>query len=356
MKVGFILVSNSGNPIPSTRVATLNMFPLLRAAGCDPQIVFEPDTSTATPNLDGLLPTILAGGYALVVFQKVCGDSAVALARQLGQAGIRTIYSVCDFIDIPMAEATDATVCVTDYLKSLYPANLQYKIHVVHDGIERPDVEKVEWGVRRATSAHPLRAVLVTSAQLDWLPVIGNPPPWLHVTIVGRYPPPGQVLQRLREAKWQLEHAAKHGHGWNSLRFMANRSIRCVAWDPVNVYEHMRQADIGIIPVETGNGSGSRPAMPGWQVKSENRLSMKMCVGLPVIATPIPSYEPLIRQGENGYLASSPEDWRRYLEALREPELRAAVGRAARASVQQRYSMQEQARLLLDVLRNVLHR
>lgn len=354
MKIGFVLLSNSDRPIPSTRVASLNMFPLLRAAGCDPRIAFEPDTDTATPNLDGLLPGIVAEGYDVVVFQKVYGASVVNLARQLGQAGIRTVYSVCDFVDVPMAEATDATVCVTDYLKSLYPEALQHKIHVVHDGIERPEVQKTEWGMHHATAAHPLHAVLVTSAQLDWLPLIGDPPPWLRVTIVGRYPPPGQVLRRLREVKWQLEDAFRQGRGWSSLRFLANPRIRCVAWHPADVYEQMRQADIGIIPVETGQYPGSRPAMPGWQVKSENRLSLKMCVGLPVIATPIPSYEPLIRQGENGYLASSPEDWQRCLEALRDPALRAAMGRAARATVRQRYSMEEQARLLLAVFHKIL--
>lgn len=353
MKIGFILLSNSARPIPSTRVAALNLFPLLRAAGCEPHIVFEPATATETPKLDGLLPAIVAGRYDLIVFQKVQGASAVALARQLGAAGIRTLYCVCDLVDAPMAAATDATVTVTAFLKSLYPAELQHKIHVVHDGIERPEVSKGDWGHRRATPAHPLRAVLVTSAQLDRLPVISDPPPWLSVTIVGRYRPPSQPWQRMREAKWQLAHAAEQGRGWTYLRFLANRRIRCVAWHPSGVYELMRQADIGIIPVETGHGAGAGQAVPSWQVKSENRLSMKMCVGLPVIATPIPSYEPLIRQGENGYLASSAEDWMRHLEALRDPDLRAAIGRAARASVQQRYSMQEQARLFLAVLRSL---
>lgn len=357
MKIGFILLSNSARPIPSTRVAALNLFPLLRAAGCQPQIVFEPASATETPNLDGLLPSIVAGGYDLIVFQKVQGPSAVALARQLADAGIRSVYCVCDLVDAPMAAATCATVTVTAFLKSLYPAELQHKIHVVHDGIERPEVQKGDWGQRRATPAHPLRAVLVTSAQLDRLPVIATPPPWLHVTIVGRYRPANQPLQRLREAKWQLARATEQGRGWTYLRFLANRRIRCVAWQPGTVYELMRQADIGIIPVETSYGASAGQAAPSWQVKSENRLSMKMCVGLPVVATPIPSYEPLIQQGENGYLASSHEDWLRCLEALREPALRAAIGRAARASVQQRYSMAEQARLLLAVFQQVsLHK
>src|SRR5437870_4093220 len=33
VKIGFVLLSNSRNPLPSTRIAALNMVPFLRAAG-----------------------------------------------------------------------------------------------------------------------------------------------------------------------------------------------------------------------------------------------------------------------------------------------------------------------------------
>jgi glycosyltransferase involved in cell wall biosynthesis len=81
---------------------------------------------------------------------------------------------------------------------------------------------------------------------------------------------------------------------------------------------------------------------------------MKMCVGLPVIATPIPSYEPIIEHGRNGFLARSRQEWIEYLNVLRDPTLRKSIGEQARESVLRRYSMQEQARLLVGILQELI--
>jgi hypothetical protein len=354
IKIGFVLLSNSQHPIPSTRIAVLNMFPFLRSANFEPHIVFEPADGTETPDVSGLAPRLLAEGFGMVCFQKVHGSSVVQLARQLTAAGVKTVYCVCDLVDVAMAEATDATIVVTDYLKSLYPSTLQPKIHVVHDGIEHPDVHKTNWNRHRGSRSHPLRAVLVTSAVLDRLPIISAPPEWLEVTIVGRYPPLEQSLQRVREARWMFARQRDLRARLAYLRFLANRRIQCLAWDPVDVYDKMRAADIAIIPIDTWPEHEPSKLPPSWKVKSENRLTMKMCVGLPVIATPIPSYEPVIQQGRNGFLAHTPQEWAEYLDALRDPVLRHAVGEQARESVLERYSMQEQARRLLEVLHGLM--
>ena len=49
-----------------------------------------------------------------------------------------------------------------------------------------------------------------------------------------------------------------------------------------------------------------------------------MSLGLPVLASPIMSYEELIKNGENGYLCDSFEDWRKGLENLKSKEIRNA--------------------------------
>jgi glycosyltransferase involved in cell wall biosynthesis len=151
-----------------------------------------------------------------------------------------------------------------------------------------------------------------------------------------------------------LRDSRSNGERLAFLRFLANARIHCAAWDPVDVYRHMLDADIGIIPVDAVEPPAGDTAVPSWKVKSENRLSMKMCVGLPVVATPIPSYLPLIRPGENGFFARTPAEWRAHLDSLRDPRVRDRVGQAARASVLQRYSMEEQGRLLSKVLSSLV--
>jgi len=353
-KIGFVLPSSSDHPLPSTRIAVLNMLPFLRAAGFDPQIVFEPPETNAQPELPDLAQRLADEGFRAVVFQKVHGASAEAAARALRAAGIKTVFGVCDIVETAMVEATAATVAVTEYLRSLYPPALQAKIHVVHDGIENPSVHKTDWGSGRADAQRPLRAVLVTSVSLTRLPIITRPPDWLEVCIVGDYPRPSQVIQRMREVRWKML-GQRRDERLDYLGFLTDRRIRRVSWDPAGVYRHLLEADVGIIPVDAESAAEPADGVPSWKVKSENRLTLKMSVGLPVVASPIPSYEAVVQQGSNGFLARSEAEWWQHLEALRDPALRRRIGERARQSVHERYSMNEQARRLLAVLHVLLH-
>ena len=353
MKIGFVLLSNPANPIPSTRVAVLNMLPQLREGGLEPDIVFSPERPSETPTLpDDLFDRVRAGGYDIVVFQKVRGPDVTRLVGRLRAVGIRTAYMVCDLVDAEMAEITDATLLVTEFLRSLYPARLADKLHVVHDGIEQPNAVQQDTPRTQAHGSRrtPLHAVLVTSARLDSLPVLGTLPDWLQVTVVGRYAPGQDILSRFNQARWTLSEQSGLTRRLAFIRFLADRRIRCEAWNAEGVYEQLARADIGIIPIDSTPWTAAVGTLPPtWMVKSENRLTLKMAVGLPVVATPIPAYEPVIRQGINGFLATSRTQWLEALDVLRDPDTRRNIGQAARASVLQRYSQQEQARRLIEV-------
>lgn len=352
VRIGFVLASHSRDPLPSTRIAVLNMFPYLIAAGFEPEIVLEPASPTVTPNLAGLEARIVERQCRIVFLQKVHGPALEHLARRLSARGIATVFCVCDVVVPGMVDCTDATVAVTDHLRERYPPALRHKIHVVHDGIENPQVCKAAHGRHGGSRWHPLQAVLVTSTAPDRLPVIRRVPPWVKVTIVGAYAPDDAPMRKLREAvrQWRgqpssqrLRHAA----------FLLSPRIRRVAWHPRGVYEHMQAADVGIIPVEADAATREDP-LPVWQVKSENRLTLKTAVGLPVVASPVPSYEPVIEHGRNGFFARDRREWLAHLEALRDPDLRASIGQTARRSVIERYSMEEQARRLVAVLRGLV--
>lgn len=349
-KIGFVLLSNSQAAIPSTRIVVLNMLPYLRAAGFDPHIVFDPVIGTATPELPDMAARLKLEGFQIIFFQKVHGPSAVALAMALRAVGIKTVFGICDYVQIPMVEATDLTITVTDYLRELHPTHLQSKIFTVHDGIENIDAHKVEWGTHRGSQTKPLQAVLVTSFRLDRLPVLISPPSWLQVTIVGNYAPLAHRSQRWKEAVFLLQKQNSWRDKLKCFRFLVNPRIRRVAWDAWGVYDAMRQADIGIIPIESDVSQG---ALVGWQMKSENRLTLKMSMGLPVVATPIPAYLPVIVQGQNGFLARDRDEWLSCLAALRDPALRKSMGQRARITATQRFSMELQAEKLVRVLRSL---
>lgn len=352
MKIGFVLLSNRSRPIPSTRVAVLNVLHLLREAGFQVDVLHEPEVATETPALpDDLFDKALAARFDMVVFQKVHGPSVLQLVGRLSAAGIKTAYLVCDLVDPVMSQRTDGTIVVTDFLRELYGPELAHKVHVVHDGIERPDVAKPAVRPIFASRRDPLKAVLVTSAQLTAVPVLANPPDWLDITIVGAYPPRQQRRARFDQARWAFAAMSAWPERRAYLRFLAHPRIHCVAWQPEAVYQRLLDADVGIIPIDVEpytTQPGLRP--PLWAVKSENRLTLKMSIGLPVVASPIPAYEPIVQQGRNGFLARNAQQWLDALQTLRDPEARARIGRAARESVQQRYSMHEQAKRLAQAL------
>lgn len=351
IKIGFVLLSNSKTAIPSTRIVVLNMLPYLRAADFDSHIVFEPATSTKTPDVFGLATRLKTEGFQIIFFQKVFGDSVLALAQALRLLGIKTVFSICDFVNPAMCEACDLTIVVTDYLKSLYPPQLQHKVHVVHDGIEQPLLHKSEWLAHTGSRLQPINAVLVTSSTLQRLPLLASPPPWLRITIVGNYSPDANKLRRLGENHWRLNRLGNWSQKWNYFRFLTNPRITCEAWGAESVYAAMQQADIGIIPIEV---DPVRDPTGEWRLKSENRLTLKMAMGLSVIATPIPSYEPVIEQGVNGFLAHNISQWHSYLSELRDPALRQSIGQQARQTALTRYSMDLQATKLIALLHQLI--
>lgn len=352
MKIGFVLLSNRLKPIPSTRVAVLNVLSGLQQAGLQADILHEPDQATETPALpDRLFDDVMAARLDMVVFQKVHGSAVLQLVDRLRAAGVKTAYLVCDLVDQEMAQRTDGTIVVTDFLRELYGPALAHKVHVVHDGIERSDVIKPQTRPVAASRRDPLRAVLVTSAELTAVPVLTDPPDWLDITIVAAYPPKAQRRARFDRARWAFAGMTNWADRRAYLRFLSHPRIHREAWHPDGVYRHLVDADVGIIPIDVEpyvRQSGVRP--PAWAVKSENRLTLKMSIGLPVVATPIPAYETVVEQGRNAFLARDRSDWLDCLGQLRDPEARRRIGAEARRSVEARFSIREQTARLARAL------
>ncbi len=107
--------------------------------------------------------------------------------------------------------------------------------------------------------------------------------------------------------------------------------------------EEIAQVDVALAPLEPDN--------PYCRAKSEVKYVEAGLVGVPVVATPTEAFRFAIRDGENGFLAATTEDWIRALRALIErPELRRRVGARAREDVLRRYAPEARSRELVEVL------
>lgn len=355
-RIGWVLLSPRAAAQPSTRIAALNMMGDLQAHGFVSSVLYEPEQGCEQPELPPLatlLAQVRQERLDLVVLQKVHGPAVLALADALRREGVKTVYMVCDLVLPEMVERTDLTLTVTDYLRQLHPAALQPKIRIVHDGIEHAELHKTAPRADRGSAGAPLRATLVTSAPVYKLAPLGAPPDWLQLKIVGRYPPPRSWTAGIAEHGWRLKRLASWAARWRYLGFVTNPRIRTENWSVQRAHEALLGADIGIIPVDTRETAGPGAPPPMWMRKSENRLTMKMSMGLPVIASPVPAYLDVIEQGVNGFIARDAADWRQCLEALRDPQLRRDMGAKARETVLHRFSRERQAEALAAALREL---
>jgi len=124
--------------------------------------------------------------------------------------------------------------------------------------------------------------------------------------------------------------------------------LEFVEWSEASEVAQVQGMDIGIMPLL------DRPFERG---KSGYKLIQYMACGLPVVASPVGVNRDIVRIGENGFLASDPEQWSTSLQALIEdPGLRSRLGQAGRARVETDYSLASQAPRLVEVFREVIRR
>ncbi|MET0153173.1 MAG: glycosyltransferase family 4 protein [Candidatus Binatia bacterium] len=114
-------------------------------------------------------------------------------------------------------------------------------------------------------------------------------------------------------------------------------------WSAASEVEELQEFDVGIVPLPDDDWTRGKSAFKALQC---------MGMGIPVVCSAVAANLELIRHGENGLLASSPDEWVEGVGRLiADASLRERIGMAGRRTVEQRYSMERSARLLGQVLR-----
>jgi len=114
-------------------------------------------------------------------------------------------------------------------------------------------------------------------------------------------------------------------------------------WSADTETEDLRVLDVGIMPMPDD------PWSPG---KCSLKALQYMAMGVPAVCSDVGANREVISHGENGFLATTPEEWLKYLGILiDDAALRARLGRAARKTVEERYSMRSCASLFADTVR-----
>jgi glycosyltransferase involved in cell wall biosynthesis len=119
--------------------------------------------------------------------------------------------------------------------------------------------------------------------------------------------------------------------------------IECKPWHLENEVSDLHLFDIGIMPLADNEWTRGKCGFKALQY---------MAVGIPAVVAPVGVNADIIQNGQNGFLASTLDQWEDYLSALlRSAELRERIGMAGRRTVEQEYALHIHAPRLLTVLR-----
>lgn len=119
-------------------------------------------------------------------------------------------------------------------------------------------------------------------------------------------------------------------------------------WSEETEAESLSRIDVGIMPLqETAWSAG----------KCGYKLVQYMAAWKPVIASPVGANRAIVRHEHNGFLASSADEWSRYLSSLKtDLSLRRRLGIAGRRQVEAAYSVESNVRRLEEALRAATQR
>lgn len=171
-----------------------------------------------------------------------------------------------------------------------------------------------------------------------------NPAP-----VVGWMGSPSTYAQLLPTLTDLAEHRASLGVTFSVIGSGLNDSplpgVTSRDWSEQTEVSDIAAMDIGVMPL---------PDDPWSRGKCGYKLIQYMAAGLPVVASPVGVNADIVEHGVNGFLASTPAQWRAAIADLAgDADLRARMGAAGRRKVIERYSLRAQAPRFVAALKSV---
>ena len=298
MKVGWILCGNimGGSP----RQIGINTSNWLNKNGVE-SLYFEGNDTVSVDASDQIESCIDSNDFTHLVFQKVCMGKAFEYLKRAKGKGIKTAYTMDDFMGegFEMVKNADGVVANSDLSVAVVRDHLKVSsIHIPTAYESPPELCKENYDT--------------DDPCVYWFGQLGNSN---QVT---------QIQDLVQAAGYRFEVIASGPWGTKP-------------WT-LQYYNDLVQADIVIIPEFRLNTFPHVPLM--LVTKGANRPTMAMVLGVPVVASPFPSYTDLISNWEDGVICTknTHDDFRVVLHVFQEPKIREKMGRRGRAKVVDRYS------------------
>jgi glycosyltransferase involved in cell wall biosynthesis len=119
--------------------------------------------------------------------------------------------------------------------------------------------------------------------------------------------------------------------------------VELLPWSEATEVENISTCDVGVMPLLDS---------PWESGKCGYKLIQYMACNLPVVASNVGANTEIVQEGENGFLASTPQEWVEALSGLLNNQpLRSRMGRAGRLSVERSYCVQQSGPRMASLLR-----
>jgi glycosyltransferase involved in cell wall biosynthesis len=119
--------------------------------------------------------------------------------------------------------------------------------------------------------------------------------------------------------------------------------VEAVPWSEATEVALLQECDIGVMPLSDDSWSRGKSAL---------KLIQYMSAGIAAVASPVGANVDVLRDGRNGFLAATEDEWVDRLSLLLEDgELRRRLAESGRRTVEESFSLQRNAQRLERVLR-----
>jgi glycosyltransferase involved in cell wall biosynthesis len=122
--------------------------------------------------------------------------------------------------------------------------------------------------------------------------------------------------------------------------------VENIKWRSASEVEDLRPVDIGIMPL---------PDDPWARGKCALKALQYMALAIPTVLSPVGVNAEVVQDGQNGYLASTEDQWvEKLTRLLHNSELRQQLGVAGRRTLENNYSAQVQVPRIAEIFASVV--
>ena len=345
-----ILFFTEGRFSPATRFRVLQYIPYLEARGIECEVKYF--RNNAFPFGEGLsgpvsyfisfkdivkrcFEVLTAAKYDIAFFQReLLPWNTTLLERIISNLNNRIIFDFDDPIYLSSVGQTNSECKIRNILQRTRIVTVSNRM-LKEFAEQWAETVVIPMAVDTEKFTPRTNRILQNRIHLGWIGTPTNFPFLNEVKEVLR------VITRRKDIEFTLISAKETIHELDDI------PVNFKKWTETTEIEILKTLDIGILPLrDTLQAKGKFPI----------KLLQYMSIGIPVVCSKVGVPAEIIKDGVNGFLAGNDNEWIYKLNLLiGDSQLRKRIGEAARATVEENYSVNSVFPKLLSVFDKIHH-